>query len=78
MSETGTPFHTIQLSGVRAAQGRGLDPLPTKGVPGSSEIPGWPASLSAIPPVLLNLPKKSHEDLYHSVLEPAGSEHLSY
>ena len=78
MSETGTPFHPIQTSGVRAAQGRGLDPLPTKGVPGSSEIPGWTDSMSSSSPVLLNLPKTSHEGLYHRVLEPAGSKHLSH
>ena len=76
MSETGAPFHHVQPSGVRTAQGGVLDTLPTKSVPGSSELPGRPAYLSAIPLVLLNLPKKALEDIYHRVLEPAGPKHL--
>ena len=76
MSETGAPFHHVQPSGVRAAERRVLYPLPTKGAPGSSEFPGRPDSISAIPPVLLNLPKKSHKDLNHRVLEPSSTKHL--
>ena len=57
-SATGAPFRPVWLPGGRSSQGQGTDPLPERGVPGRSEVPGRPVSMSTSPPSPRKSPKK--------------------